>query len=250
MPTNLSAVVTGNTLVVSGSAAQPFNYGVTINRYGSSVEVEDNGTVGTLVPIEGTALATHNIDASAVTVGGVSIYSVSVSTTGRTLVGSAQGDSISAQGAHLTNDRLYGGWGNDYLLGGEGQDRLYGGAHSDTLNGGNGDDFLFGGSGRNSDVFDGGAGNDTIVFLGARAEYQIEIVNGLYQISHIGGARGDGIDSFANVENLQFTDQTVAINPTPTNSFCCRDWEYLSGEWLGGAAFQLRRHNQPLRQQR
>ena len=214
MPTHLSAVVTGNTLVVGGAAAQSWGQ-VQIIRYGSSVEVEDNGTVGVLVPIDGVALATHNINASAVTGAGAYIYSTSVSSLARTLTGSAQSDTIYASGSHLTNDRLNGGGGNDHLWGNEGSDRLYGGTGSDTLDGGNGDDFLFGGGGRNSDVFDGGAGYDTIVLAGARAEYQIDIVAGLYQISHIGGTRSDGIDSFANVESLKFTDQTVLESGWP-----------------------------------
>lgn len=212
MPTKLSAVVTGNTLKVSGEAAQSSYSYVDITRGYDSVSVEDNGTVGVLVPIMGTALATHNIDASAVTGAGVSIYSYSLSSLPRTLIGSSQDDYIYASGSHLTNDALHGGGGNDYLYGDEGNDRLYGGAGSDTLNGGNGNDLLSGGFGRNSDVFDGGAGSDTLVLLGARSEYQIDIVNGLYQISHIGGTRGDGIDSFANIEHLKFTDQTVAID--------------------------------------
>lgn len=206
MPTNLTAVVSGNTLKVSGEAAQSYSH-VNILRLYSSVEVEDNGTVGVLVPIQGTALATHNINASAVTGAGVSIYSYSVSSLARILTGSSQDDYIYAAGSHLTNDILYGGAGSDYLYGDEGNDRLYGGLGSDKLNGGNGNDSLFGGYGQ--DVIDGGAGSDTFVLLGARSEYQIDIVDGLYQISHIGGTRADGIDRFANIENLKFTDQTV-----------------------------------------
>lgn len=210
MPTNLSAVVSGKTLMVSGEAAQSLYSQVSITRGYDSVEVKDNGTVGVLVPIQGTALATHHINASAVTGAGVSIYSYSVSSLARTLTGSAQGDYIYASGSHLTNDVLYGGAGNDNLYGGEGNDRLYGGLGWDTLNGGNGNDSLFGGYGQ--DLIDGGAGSDTLVFLGARSEYQIDIVDGLYQVSHIGGTRADGIDRFANIENLQFTDQTVATD--------------------------------------
>ena len=213
MPTNLTAVVTGNTLKVSGAAAQSSYSQIYIERGYDSVKVEDNGTVGVLVPIQGTALATHNINASAVTGAGVTISSYSVSSLARTLTGSAQNDYIYASGSHLTHDVLYGGMGNDVLYGYEGDDRLFGGWGSDTLNGGNGNDILSGGG--NSDVFDGGAGVDTLVFVGARSEYQIGIVNGLYQISHIGGTRIDGIDRFANVENLRFADQTILVEDWP-----------------------------------
>lgn len=200
----------GNTLKVSGEAALSSYSSIYIKRGYDSVEVEDNGTVGVLVPIQGTALATHNINATAVTGAGVSLYSYSVSSLARTLTGSHQDDYIYASGSHLTNDLLYGGAGNDNLYGGEGNDRLYGGLGSDNLNGGNGNDLLSGSYGQ--DVFDGGAGSDTLVLMGVRSEYQIDIVDGLYQISHIGGTRGDGIDRFANIENLKFTDQTVAID--------------------------------------
>ncbi len=210
MPPNLVASVAGDTLFVSGAAARSSGY-VEIHRYGSSVEVEDNGSVGVMVPISGTPLATHNIDASGLTGAGAYIYSSSVNNLARNLIGSAQGDYISASGSHLTNDRLYGGLGNDYLYGGAGNDRLYGGGGSDALYGDEGDDFLYGGAGRTSDTFDGGAGFDTLVLAGARSEYEIDIVNGLYQISHVGGNRRDGIDTFANIEALKFSDQTVDL---------------------------------------
>ena len=143
---------------------------------------------------------------------GVYIYSSSVNSLTRNLTGSAQSDNIYARGSHLTNDRLFGGAGNDNLDGGAGNDRLYGGTGSDSLFGDDGDDFLYGGGGRTTDRFDGGAGFDTLVLAGARSEYQIDIVNGLYQISHVGGNRSDGVDTFANVEALKFNDQTVAVD--------------------------------------
>ncbi|MDR7124035.1 hypothetical protein [Pseudotabrizicola sp. 4114] len=217
MPTNLSASVTGNTLFVSGAAATNGYSRVEILRFGSSVEVTDNGAVGVLVPISGAPLATHNVDASGVTGAGIYLYSTSVNTLARNVTGSAQADYIYVDGSHLTNDQLYGGAGNDIIYGGNGDDRLYGGTGADSLYGGNGDDFLYGGGGWSADTFDGGAGTDTLVLAGARSEYQIDIVNGLYQISHIGGTQINGVDSFANIELLRFTDQTIAINPAPTN---------------------------------
>lgn len=209
MATNLTAVVDGNTLKVSGQAATTTSYSqVQINKIYSSVEIEDNGSVGVLVPIQGEASGTQNINASAVTGAGVSIYSYAGSSQFRSLTGSAQGDYIYAGGQ--SNDKLYGGTGNDTLHAGEGNDHLFGGWGSDRLYGDSGNDTLFGSYG--NDTIDGGDGVDTIVFMGQRSEYQIDIVDGLYQISHTGGTRSDGIDSFANVENLQFTDQTMIID--------------------------------------
>lgn len=78
------------------------------------------------------------------------------------------------------NDLLLGGDGNDYLAGGSGHDRLEGGDGDDSLEGGDGNDILldgagadrvFGGAGDDTavvatdgadDIYDGGAGRDTL----------------------------------------------------------------------------------------
>ena len=54
---------------------------------------------------------------------------------------------------------VFGGNGNDFLLGGAGNDTLFGGNGQDELRGGGGTDALFGGNG--SDLADGGVGTDT-----------------------------------------------------------------------------------------
>ena len=216
MPTKLSAEVTGSTLVLKGAAATSNGY-VDVNIYGGGgVEVSDNGRVAVDVPVLGDAAGIRHINAAGITGAGVYIYSYSssFSTATRVLTGSAQSDHISA-GGHQ-NSRLVGGEGLDYLEGGSGSDSLYGGVGSDTLMGGLGDDLLAGGSGRYSDVIDGGDGIDTIVFSGSRSEYEIDIVDGSYRINHSGGTHADGIDYFSNVENLQFADTTLKIDPSPT----------------------------------
>ncbi len=58
------------------------------------------------------------------------------------------------------HDNLYGGSGNDLLLGLGGNDHLSGGSGNDILLGGSGDDYLSGGEG--SDILLGGSGNDVI----------------------------------------------------------------------------------------
>ena len=55
---------------------------------------------------------------------------------------------------------LYGGPGNDTLVGGNGDDILSGGPGDDTITGGRGNDILIGGPGQ--DHLDGGGGGDTI----------------------------------------------------------------------------------------
>ena len=54
--------------------------------------------------------------------------------------------------------QLFGGAGNDTLIGGSGNDLLFGGAGNDTLLGKAGNDLLFGGDG--NDTLIGGTGND------------------------------------------------------------------------------------------
>ncbi len=60
----------------------------------------------------------------------------------------------------LPSARLYGGDGNDTLIGGSAADYLFGQLGNDTLLGKGGADFLFGGAG--NDVLTGGAGNDQV----------------------------------------------------------------------------------------
>ena len=68
------------------------------------------------------------------------------------------------------NDQLFGGTGDDILLGKGGDDLLFGGSGNDTLTGGAGSDQMFGQSGKDrmiwnpgdgSDLMEGGDGNDT-----------------------------------------------------------------------------------------
>jgi Ca2+-binding RTX toxin-like protein len=68
------------------------------------------------------------------------------------------------------NDTLYGGAGNDFILGGLGDDVLYGETGTDELQGGDGNDILYGGEGDDrlfgqtgNDVLYGGDGNDIII---------------------------------------------------------------------------------------
>jgi hypothetical protein len=74
-----------------------------------------------------------------------------------TIIGGT-GDDILDGG--LGDDKIYGGLGNDILRGGGGNDYLDGGAGNDLILGGDGADQLYGGTGR--DVLIGGAGIDKL----------------------------------------------------------------------------------------
>lgn len=58
------------------------------------------------------------------------------------------------------NDYLVGGTGDDYISGGPDNDRIYGGSGEDRIVGDFGNDFVWAGSG--TDSIDGGMGNDTL----------------------------------------------------------------------------------------
>ena len=81
--------------------------------------------------------------------------------TGRVvLLGQAGDDSLVAE-LSTTSAVLYGGDGDDWLVGGAAADTLHGGAGSDVLIGRDGDDHLEGGDG--DDIIIGGTGDDTLV---------------------------------------------------------------------------------------
>ena len=58
-------------------------------------------------------------------------------------------------------EQIYGGSGNDTLIGTIGSETLWGGAGHDFINGGAQNDFLYGGNG--NDTIDGAAGNDRLI---------------------------------------------------------------------------------------
>ncbi|WP_353476317.1 hypothetical protein PVT71_26950 (plasmid) [Salipiger sp. H15] len=212
IPSNLAASVTGYTLFISGAAARSSSYSrIDITQIGGEITVEDNDSIGTIIPIIGNAETIRNFDARGVTEAGVYMFS---SYSGQSVLkGSMQNDWIYAYGSG--DDRLFGYAGDDHMEGRDGNDRLDGGNGNDDLDGGDGQDTIIGGPG--ADVIDGGNGIDTLVFSGNRSEYSIQTVDGRYEISHIGGTGKDGQDTFANIEFLQFLDQTVEISSIPSN---------------------------------
>jgi len=92
----------------------------------------------------------------------------------------------------------------DTLSGGDGADRLFGGDNDDLLSGSKGDDFL-----------DGGSGTDNAVFTGNFADYTIAVFEDGYLVSDTVSNR-DGATTLQNIENLQFADQTLAVQDAIT----------------------------------
>ncbi len=84
------------------------------------------------------------------------------------IVGTELGETLNGSGARdlllglAGNDTILAEGGDDQLEGGEGNDNLQGGAGRDLLYGDGGDDMLTGGTGRDTFLFTGIFGNDTI----------------------------------------------------------------------------------------
>lgn len=98
---------------------------------------------------------------------------------------------------------------NVEILGfGDGSRMLLGDAGANTLSGAAGNDLLLGGAG--NDTLDGGAGLDVASFSAARSNYTISKTASGFSIADASGV--DGIDQLLNLERLQFSDQSVALD--------------------------------------
>lgn len=185
--TDVRAEVSGVTLNISGSAADPSNM-VNIEQIGDTIAVEDSNDPSTDVSVSGNQTTVRHIDASTLTGAGVRIFS---SYDGRsTLTGSREDDYIYAFGSG--DDILRGRSGDDDLIGNDGDDRLVGSF---------GDDML-----------DGGEGFDTALYFAARSEFLIEDTGDGFLVSHVGGTGGSGVDFLTDVEQIRFSDQTVFLD--------------------------------------
>ena len=71
-----------------------------------------------------------------------------------------------------------------------------------------GNDTLTGGSG--NDTIDGGTGSDTAVYLGTRSSYTVTKTSTGYTVAANSGT--GGTDTLTNVERIQFSDGTLALD--------------------------------------
>lgn len=116
--------------------------------------------------------------------GGYTILVAASPATDAVVKGNGGDDRISAVGSVTTPLVFDGGDGADTLVGGAGPDRLIGGAGNDVVEGrlgvdtlvlGDGNDTMVWNPGDSSDLADGEAGNDTLVFNGANIGETFEI---------------------------------------------------------------------------
>jgi Ca2+-binding RTX toxin-like protein len=114
--------------------------------------------------------------------------------------------------AALSSDALVvdAGNGDDIIISGLGNDLLSGGAGNDRLTGGGGNDRL-----------DSGPGADTAVYNAAAAAFALLAYNGAVAVLTHGA---DGDDRLQGIENIQFTDKTVAAGTAAAFD----PWEYLA----------------------
>lgn len=111
-----------------------------------------------------------------------------------------------AKGTVIQN--AYGGDGDDTIIANVKGSLLYGMGGYDTLVGGIGNDTLVGGKG--NDSIDGGAGLDTGLYASARSNYVIAKNASSFTVKDSSGV--NGTDSMMNVERLNFSDASVALD--------------------------------------
>jgi serralysin len=78
-------------------------------------------------------------------------------------------------------------------------------------------DVLIGNQANN--VLDGGAGSDTVVFSGARSDYQVtQLTNGSIGVVDLRSGSPDGSDTVWNVESFKFSDKQYTLADVLTNA--------------------------------
>jgi Ca2+-binding RTX toxin-like protein len=114
-------------------------------------------------------------------------FSLDIGTTENLVLNANGGDDVITAGNGLApliqltldggagNDTITGGDGNDLLLGGDGNDLVLGGRGNDVALLGAGDDTFVWNPGDGSDVVEGQAGRDTLLFNGANVNENIDI---------------------------------------------------------------------------
>jgi len=96
-----------------------------------------------------------------------------------------------------------------YLLKDWGFNKLhYGTDNNDYLRGSELEDIFY--SSQGDDTLDGGAGIDIAQYLGTRSKYDIQKFATEYQVTDLEGS--DGTDRLSNVERLQFSDASLALD--------------------------------------
>jgi hypothetical protein len=138
------------------------------------------------------------------------------------------------------NDTLIGGAGNDILDGGNGDDTVIGGKGSDTAFLGNGNDTFIWNPGDGNDVVDGGNGFDTLDFRGADRNLGNNIAETIViSANGSGGAdfiRQNGNIDLTGVERIQFEAQGQHVENITINDLTGTDVKQVAIDLGGGPA--------------
>jgi uncharacterized delta-60 repeat protein len=128
-----------------------------------------------------------------------------------TLTGGISHNTLDASSFTIGSVYLYGGNGNDSLLGGSNNDYLYGQNDSDRLIGNAGNDYLYGGAG--DDILIGGAGNDFLYGQTGADIFVLASGNGNDSILDF----KDGIDKLGLFGGLTYGALTISANSNKTS---------------------------------
>jgi serralysin len=108
-------------------------------------------------------------------------------------VDNVQGGFTIAHGVNIQN-----------AIGGNGGDVLIGGSGNDTFQDGSGTNQIYGGSGFN-----------TVILSGASTQYNLnDLGDDVWQLVDNRAGHPNGTDFFTNIQDLQFTDKTIALAPS------------------------------------
>ncbi|MBN3943305.1 DUF4347 domain-containing protein [Nostoc sp. NMS9] len=128
-----------------------------------------------------------------------------------TLTGGISKNTLDASSFTIGSVYLYGGNGNDSLLGGSNNDYLYGQNDSDRLIGNAGNDYLYGGAG--DDILIGGAGNDLLYGQTGADIFVLASGNGSDSIFDF----KDGIDKLGLFGGLTYGALTISASSNKTS---------------------------------
>ncbi|AVH73051.1 NHL repeat-containing protein [Nostoc sp. 'Lobaria pulmonaria (5183) cyanobiont'] len=128
-----------------------------------------------------------------------------------TLTGGISNNTLNASSFTIASVYLYGGNGNDSLLGGSNNDYLYGQNDSDRLIGNAGNDYLYGGAG--DDILIGGAGNDLLYGQTGADIFVLASGNGSDTIFDF----KDGIDKLGLFGGLTYGALTISASSNKTS---------------------------------
>ncbi|MBD2293313.1 hypothetical protein H6G06_07390 [Anabaena sphaerica FACHB-251] len=123
--------------------------------------------------------------------------------------GTSGNDTLSSSDTSADLDEFFdAGDGDDDIDAGDGDDFISPGPGNDTVNAGPGNDIIIGdGQSTDDNQIDGGLGFDKVVFNGSFNTFNVTVID----IENLIIQVGTNSDILTNVEELQFDDQTIAV---------------------------------------